>query len=594
MAPRVKPLDPGRIVPAGTTANLRSSFKQLERRLQIGLLLSFLIPFASLSAYFHFQFHVTLKETGKLNLAAIAESQRNTVDLFLQERLINIFSLFHSTAFALKPTQQQMEILLNQLRRSSDAFIDVGFLDGSGMQIGYAGPFPYLQNKDYSDQRWYQQLVEPGVIHYVSDIYLGFRNKLHFTIGTKQIIDGHPYILRATLDPDKFFLFLMTINHAKGVESTLIDQEGHFQLVDPRQHKPYELSDFIPPRDSSSGARAVRRQGESILVAYAWLSEVPWALLVSEPMGMAFSQLYQARRIMLISSAMLVVVIVMAIWFATRVLITRARENAEERETLSKQLLHASKLASLGELATGVAHEINNPLAIIVATTGVIKDMLDPQFNLQWTPEQIVTELKTIDAAVFRARGITRQLLNYGRKSPPKLVLSDINAIVEEVLSGFKEHALALADVVVTRELDPDLPWIMVDPDQIQQVFLNLINNAGDAIQGPGRMTISTRQDESHVRITVTDSGIGMNEEQIQKIFDPFYTTKEVGKGTGLGLSVSISIVESMGGTIAVQSMPGVGSAFSVVLPKKQTKGAADEQTDAARRHERDADDPAN
>ena len=241
-----------------------------------------------------------------------------------------------------------------------------------------------------------------------------------------------------------------------------------------------------------------------------------------------------------------------------------------------------------------MAHEINNPLAIIVATTGVIKDMLDPQFNLQWTPEQIVTELKTIDAAVFRARGITRQLLNYGRKSPPKLVLSDINAIVEDVLNGFKEHALALADVVVTRELDRDLPWILVDPDQIQQVFLNLINNAGDAIQGPGRMTITTRQDESHVRITVTDSGIGMNEEQIQKIFDPFYTTKEIGKGTGLGLSVSISIVESMGGTITVQSMPGAGSAFTVVLPKKQTEGAADEQTDAIGRHERDAHDPAN
>jgi two-component system NtrC family sensor kinase len=593
MATRVKPLDPDQIIPAGAAVKLRPYFRQLERRFQIGLLLSFLIPFASLSAYFHFQFQVTLKETGKLNLAAIAESQRNTVNLFLQERLINIFSLFHSTAFALNPTQQQMDILLNQLRRASDAFIDVGFLDGTGKQIGYAGPYPYLQNKDYSDQRWYKQLIEPGVIHCVTDIYLGFRNKLHFTIGTKQIIDGRPYILRATLDPDKFFLFLMTINHAKGVESTLINQEGYFQLADPRAHKPHELSDYIPPRDSPSGARAVRRQGESILVAHAWLTEVPWALLVSEPMSMAFAQLYRARRIMLISSAILFIVVVVAIWFATRALIARARENAEERETLSNQLLHASKLASLGELATGVAHEINNPLAIIVATTGVIKDMLDPQFQLQWTPEQIVTELKVIDTAVFRARGITRQLLNYGRKSPPRLVSCDINAIVDDVLSGFKEHTLALADVVVTRELDPDLPWILVDPDQIQQVFLNLINNAGDAIQGPGRITITTRQDENHVRITVTDSGIGMEEEQIQKIFDPFYTTKEVGKGTGLGLSVSISIVESMGGTITVQSMPGVGSAFTVVLPKEQIKGAADEQTDAARRRERDANDPA-
>jgi two-component system NtrC family sensor kinase len=120
-----------------------------------------------------------------------------------------------------------------------------------------------------------------------------------------------------------------------------------------------------------------------------------------------------------------------------------------------------------------------------------------------------------------------------------------------------------------------------VDPDQIRQVFLNLINNAGDAIKGPGRITIATRQDDRTVQVTVTDTGTGMDGEQLKKIFDPFYTTKEVGKGTGLGLSVSIGIVEAMGGTIEVQSMPGAGSAFTVVLPKKQIKGAANEQADA-------------
>jgi two-component system, NtrC family, sensor kinase len=577
----------------GAAVDLRSYFRQLERRFQVGLLLAFVIPFASLSAYFHFQFHVTLKETGKLNLAAIAESQRNTVDLFLQERLVNIFSLFRSAAFSLTPSQQQMDTLLRQLRQASDAFIDVGFLNQTGRQIGYAGPYPYLQNKDYSDQDWFVQLMTRQPNHCVSDIYLGFRNKLHFTIGARQVIDERPYVLRATLDPDKFYLFLMTINHGKGVESALINPQGRFQLADPRAHDPGSLSDYIPPADKASGAIAARKGGDAVLVAHAWLSEVHWALLVTEPLSLAYAQLYRARRIMWVSSTIILALVVAAIWLTTRTLIAKARENAEKRDELTGQLVHASKLASVGELATGVAHEINNPLAIIVATTGVIKDMLNPEFNLSWTPQQIVEELKAVETAVFRARGITQQLLDYGHKNQPQLVNANINAIVENVLGGFKERALALEDVVVLRDFDPELPEILVDADRIRQVFLNLINNAGDAIKGPGRITIATRHDDQAVRITVTDTGVGMDGEQIKKIFNPFYTTKEVGKGTGLGLSVSIGIVESMGGTIEVQSLPGAGSAFTVTLPNKQTKGVVDEQSDANQRRQRDAYRPA-
>ena len=561
--------------------NLRLYFRQMERRFLIGLLLAFLIPLASLSVYFDIQFHATLKETGKLNLAAIAESQRNTVDLFLQERLVNIFSLFHSSAFNLNPNAQQMQVLLQQLRGVSDAFVDVGFLTARGVQSGYAGPYPYLQNKDYSSQDWFLKLISPEQNHYISDIYLGFRNKLHFTIAAKQVIDGHAYVLRATLDPDKFYLFLMTMNHAKGVESILINHEGRFQLADPRSHDLLGASDYLPPQDVTSGAHVIEKNHEPILVAHAWLSEVKWALLVSEPLNQAYAQLYNARRIMLISSSIILAIVVVAVWFATRTLIGKARENAEKRDELQAQLLHASKLASLGELATGVAHEINNPLAIILASTGVIRDYFNPEFELAWTPETITEELKAIDTAVFRARGITRQLLDYGRKNTPHPELSDIHRILEDVLGGFKERSLALSDVAVVRDWDENLPRIMVDPDQIRQVFLNLINNAGDAIEGPGKITITTRQNVNAVRITVTDTGKGMDGELIKKIFDPFYTTKPVGKGTGLGLSVSIGIVESMRGTIEVQSMPGAGSAFTVVLPIRQNEGVANEQADA-------------
>ncbi len=584
MASVPRPIAPHALAYLNANVDLKTYFKKQERRFILGLMAAFLVPLALLSAYFHYQFHVTLKESGKLNLAAIAESKRNTVDLFLQERIVNLFALFSSPAFEPAPSQQQMDTLLRQLRQTSDAFIDVGFVTEHGLQIGYAGPYPYLQYKDYSAQDWFSALMASQRGHAISDIYLGFRNKLHFTIATRQVIEANTYILRATLDPEKFYLFLQTINWGKNVTSSLVNNQGRIQLGNPAMDEVLTISGYVPPAEAPSGAQTIFTNGEAVLMAHAWLKEAPWALLVSQPLIIAYAQLYRTRLIMLISSTVILILVALAIWMTTHTLIAKARENAETHEELSAQLLHASKLASLGELATGVAHEINNPLAIIVATTGVIKDMLNPEFNMDHSPEHIITEIRTVEEAVFRIKGITQQLLNYGRKNQPRMRPANINAILEEVLGGFKEHALALADIQVVRQLDPQLPEILMDPDQVRQVLFNLINNAGDAITGPGKITLSTQQDEETVRVTVTDTGKGMDSEQVKKIFDPFYTTKEVGKGTGLGLSVSIGIVESMGGTIEVQSLPGAGSAFTVILPKQTNKGAINGKINANER----------
>ncbi len=554
----------------------KAYFRKLKLRLGIGLLISFVVPLIALSAYFHFQFNFTLKENAKLNLIAVSESQRNTVDLFLQERVVNIFSQFQSGEFSLTPSRHTMENYLRNLRRVSDAFIDVGFLDEKGIQIGYAGPFPHLQDKIYADERWFVTLMQQDRNHFISDIYLGFRNKPHFTIAVKQIIDGNLYVMRSTLDPDKFYMFLRTINHGKGADSALINDEGIYQIADPGRGKLFGLSDFQPSNKTGSGVQEIKKNGTAILVAYAWLQETPWALIVREPLNISHGQMYRARQIIIASTMLIIVIVAIVIWFATNKLIKKAQNNAENREELQLQLLHASKLASVGELATGVAHEINNPLAIVIATTGVIRDMLNPEFDLDASPENILKELDTVDTAVYRARVITRQLLDYGRKNPPRPVACNLNQLLDEVMSGFKQRAFEVENIKIKKQYDPELPFVLADPDQIRQVFLNLINNAGDAISAAGTITITTTGEGDHVRVTIIDSGRGMTAEQMKKIFDPFYTTKPAGKGTGLGLSVSLSIVKSMGGSIDVQSMPGAGSSFTVSLPIDTTERGND------------------
>ena len=554
-------------------------FRQLKWRLRIGFLIALVIPFAALSVYFHFQFTFTLKESAKLNLMAISESQRNTIDLFFQERVVNIFSQFQSDTFSLTPSRRVMENYLRNLRRVSDAFVDVGFLNEKGLQIGYAGPYPYLQDKVYADEKWFQTLIQQDRNHLISDIYLGFRNKPHFTIAVKQVIDGRLWVMRSTLDPDKLYMFLRTISHARGVDSALINRDGVYQIVDPDSGELLGLSNFRPLNQTGTGIEEITKAGAPVLVAYAWLAETPWTLVVREPLKIFHGPMYRARQVIVTSTALILVILTIGVWMAINRLMDKARHTAESREELQQQLLHAAKLASVGELATGVAHEINNPLAIVLSTTGVIRDMLNPEFKLDASPENILKELDTVDSAVFRARNITRQLLDFGRKDPPRPVACNLNRLVDDVLGGFKLHALEVENITIKKQFEADLPDIIADHDQIRQVLLNLINNAGDAISGSGTITISTARDGRNVRVTITDTGRGMTAEQLKKIFRPFYTTKETGKGTGLGLSVSRGIVKSMGGSIEVQSMPGAGSSFTVILPIELTERQNDATT---------------
>jgi two-component system NtrC family sensor kinase len=465
-----------------------------------------------------------------------------------------------------------MEEYLRTLREASEAFVDVGFFDAKGIQIGYAGPFPFLQGKDYSREAWFATLMRQERNYHVSDVYLGFRDKPHFTIAVRLLIEGRTYVMRATLDPNKFNRFLGTISRGKGIDSALINETGSYQVVDPARGEPLQKTDYLPTRNAGSGVEEIRLDGDAVVVAYSWLKETPWVLVIRQPLSVTYAEMYQVRRIMIISTALIVLVIAGSAWWITDRLVKRAHSTAEAREELRSQLLHASKLASVGELAAGVAHEINNPLAIIGATSGVIRDMLDPQFDLDNRPESIREELDTIDTAVYRARDIIDKLMKFSRKNDPRMVPCNLNKLLDEVVEWFKERAFQVSDVELVRDYDADLPEICVDPDQIRQVFLNLINNADDAIDGAGTIRLSTRCESGFVRVEISDTGKGMTPEQMEKIFLPFYTTKEVGRGTGLGLSISLSIVESMGGSIAVQSMLGAGSSFTVRLPTEQTE----------------------
>jgi two-component system NtrC family sensor kinase len=248
----------------------------------------------------------------------------------------------------------------------------------------------------------------------------------------------------------------------------------------------------------------------------------------------------------------------------------KVKERTEELRLAEAEVARGEKLASIGQLAAGIAHELNNPLTGVLTFTSLMRQKAP-------AGSQDAEDLDLVIRETRRCASIIRRLLDFAREKPPEKSEVNLNELAQETVR-FVERSAALQQVEIAMEADPALPPLHADADLIKQVLMNLLVNAQQAIAGPGRITVRTRlhpsrrlplrsEPEPVVEIAVTDTGCGIAKANLQRIFDPFYTSKEVGKGTGLGLSVSYGIVKAHGGQIEVESAVGAGSTFRIFLP---------------------------
>lgn len=237
----------------------------------------------------------------------------------------------------------------------------------------------------------------------------------------------------------------------------------------------------------------------------------------------------------------------------------------QERHQMQEQMAQADRLASIGQLSSGVAHEINNPLGIILGYT---------QLMLRSEPSDSVRfkDLKTIEKHVRHCKSIVEDLLNFARRSEPKKERVDIHRTIEDVL-GFIRQNSGSSRIDFQTDFDRRIPPVVLDEKKIKQVLINLLMNARHAVGARGTVKVSTaRHASGGLEILVADDGHGIDEKDLKHIFDPFFTTKPTGEGTGLGLAVSYGIIKKHGGEIRVESKPGEGSTFTIVLPAQEKR----------------------
>ncbi len=234
-------------------------------------------------------------------------------------------------------------------------------------------------------------------------------------------------------------------------------------------------------------------------------------------------------------------------------------DDITDRSELERRLVQADKLSSIGLLAAGVAHEVNTPLAVI----STYAQMLSKQVS---EDEPKAKLLDKIAKQTFRASEIVNSLLNFSRTSPAEFADVDLNRLLEDTVSLVK-HQLDKSRVDVRFELERSLPGVKGNAGKLQQVFLNLVLNARDAMETGGTLTVRTWSDGAYARIDVSDTGHGISADNLPRIYDPFFTTKVARKGTGLGLSVTYGVVQEHGGSIEVRSEPGAGTLFHLEFP---------------------------
>lgn len=507
-----------------------------------------------------------------LRTERVTSNARRAVTFFLEEHLNALRFTLNEINYESLTNSDHLEVILRNLKLGFGGLTDLSVIDDSGIQIAYAGPFK-LEGKNYSSQRWFVECQRHNL--YVSEIFRGYRNLPHIIVAAKSFRpDGSFFILRATLETNQLIKTLSAYKTGIHMDIFLANRSGIIQTPsifygDVMQKMALSVPEY------SFRTRAVMVQDDqkqSEIMGYAFIAtqiaDTPFILMVvkqKEGMTPVWQQ-FRTNFSWFVFFDIVAILVIIPITF-TFIVNTLFLADKAKAETLALAEQN-NQLASIGQLAAGVAHEINNPLALINETAGYVKDLfvLKEPYNRD---DELISYIDDILEAVERCGTITKQLLGFARKFDIRIQKVNLSEVISEVLV-FHDKEAAYRNIKVYVDVPQDMPPIETDRGKLQQILVNLVNNAFQAVDNGCILEIQASPAGSDkVHITISDNGCGIPEENVPKIFKPFYTTKDSNQGTGLGLTITYGLVKKLQGDISVKSKLDEGTTFTITLPAR-------------------------
>ena len=489
------------------------------------------------------------------------------MELFLAERLSVVSFIGSEHTFEELADERNLNRIFRVMKQEFGGFVDLGLIDGNGMLVSYVGPYD-LKGHNYSEQPWYHEVRARGA--YISDVFMGFRRFPHIAMAVQRGIEGgKSWTLRATIDTHTIDELIASMRLDANSDGFLVNKDSVLQTATRNYGGVLDhFSVSLPPFSSEPNCiETTDSLGREVLVAYAYFQNSPYILVVVKPRVELFRAWSTLKSEIFYVFLAGVVIILLVVFKLTDSLIHRLQESDERREAAFREIEHTHKLSSIGRLAAGVAHEINNPMAIINEKAGLMKDLIDLGSGFK-DKDKFLGLTDAIINSVERCRSITHRLLGFARRMEPHIENLDINEVVRETV-GFVEKEAHYRNLDLRLQLGENLPEIASDRGQLQQVFLNLLSNAFGAVEDRGTIIINTRDCGEVLSVSVEDNGCGMSEETLNRVFEAFFSTKKKGRGTGLGLFITYGIIKRLGGHIEAKSKEGQGTTMTVLLPKR-------------------------
>ena len=556
-------------------------YRSLQRNMVIAILLTAITPTVLVSIFILDAFRVSYKEKVYDHLDVLTRKHKRSIDIFLEEKLMDIRLLAKTNRFEELTDEVILNQKFNELQRAFDrSFVDLGVVDHQGRQIAYAGPFE-LTGVDYSSAQWFQQAINNPF--FISDVFKGMRGAPHFIVSVRQDSGGKQWILRATIDFGEFNNLVEFLRIGETGFAFILNSAGQFQTKPIANVNTDELIALFSKKSGLAERSYLLTRKSSpdeveVISAMAPLKGGDWIMIIQQDAADAFSDLKQTQRIVLFFILIGGLGIIVASLVVSNRLVNRISQADTEKELavrkeemMSQQVIETGKLASVGELAAGIAHEINNPVAIMIEEAGWIEDLLEEEdLTGSENEKELYRALAQIRTQGRRCKEITHKLLSFARKTDTRIVEISITDLLKEIAYLSSQRA-KYSNVEIRTRFEENLPLIPASETEMQQVFLNLVNNALDAMEKTGGIiTLGAKRTGNDIIVTVSDNGPGIADANLARIFDPFYTTKPVGKGTGLGLSICYGIIKKIGGDINVRSTKGEGAAFELRFPVTQ------------------------